>query len=69
MNYSSSKNYPDGVIMAWKGELAGTKQAYFSIPGASNLNVYDMFGNWIAKIPNGSNYELEDSPIYVVKAN
>ena len=69
LNYSSSQNYPDGVIMAWKGDNAGAKQAYMSIPGANNLYVYDMYGNWKATIANGTNYSLTSEPVYVVKAN
>ncbi len=69
VQYEKSENYPDGVIMAWKGDSAGTKTTIFSIPGANNLYVYDMYGNWKATIANGTNYTLTPEPIYVVKAN
>ncbi len=69
LNYGPTKNYKDGVIMAWKGDNAGTKSFNPSISGASTLIVYDWYGNYVTTIANGASLELVPEPYYIVKAN
>ncbi|MBQ9915149.1 MAG: hypothetical protein IJO50_03285, partial [Clostridia bacterium] len=57
------------TVMAWKSERGGNKVASLSIPGAENLDVYDLNGNYLDTVANGTNWTLSIDPIYAVKAN
>ncbi len=69
MKYGASNHYPDGVVMAWKGERAGTKTAYPTIAGANTLVVYDWMGNYVKTISNGEALNLVEEPYYIIKNN
>ncbi|MBQ9915555.1 MAG: hypothetical protein IJO50_05350, partial [Clostridia bacterium] len=67
--YTYEKENGDEVIMVWSRENSQGTDYTCTIDGASNLNVYDMFGNLKDTIANGSTITFAAEPVYVVKAN
>ncbi|MBQ2695694.1 MAG: hypothetical protein IJF61_00140, partial [Clostridia bacterium] len=67
--YTYEKENGEEVIMVWsRWNRTGTAYTC-TIDGASNLNVYDMFGNLKDTIANGGTVTFSAEPVYVVKAN